>query len=146
MLDQDLARLYGVTTKRLNEQVKRNKNRFPGDFSFQLRIQEFTDLRSQIATLKTGIHGQHRKYLPYVFTEHGAIMLANVLSSKTAVQASIQVVRAFVHLRELAISHADLARKINTMEKRYDSQFKGVFQALRQLMEPPKKTKLKIGF
>lgn len=145
MLASDLADLYGVTTKRLNEQVKRNQDRFPPDFMFQLNYQELTALRSQFATLEKG-RGQHRKYLPYVFTEHGAVMLANVLSSKRAVQASIQVVRVFVRLREFAITHADLARKINSMERKYDDHFKVVFNTFRQLMAPPVSKKGRIGF
>jgi phage regulator Rha-like protein len=146
MLDEDLAAVYGVSVGRLNEQVKRNKDRFPPDFMFRLNAKEWERLRSQIAILKTGGRGAHRKYLPFVFTEHGAIMLANVLRSKTAVQASIQVVRAFVRLRELAATHKDLLLKINRMEKKYDQQFKAVFDAIRQLMLPPKKTKRSIGF
>lgn len=146
MLDADLAKIYDVRVKRLNEQVKRNCDRFPIDFMFQLSDDEWTSLRSQNATLNDGGRGTHRKYLPFVFTEHGAIMLANVLQSTTAVQASIQVIRAFIHLRELAITHADLARKINSMEKKYDYQFKAVFDAIRQLMTPPEKKKRLIGF
>ena len=147
LIDSDLAQIYGVTTKRLNEQVKRNIERFPSDFMFQLNNQEFTVLRSQIATLnEIGGRGQHRKYLPNAFTEHGAIMAANVLNSKLAVDASIQVVRAFIHLRQLAISHADLAKKLNKMEQKYDSQFKVVFDALRQLMHPIRSNRKPIGF
>jgi len=109
ILDTDLARLYGVATKRLNEQVRRNLDRFPGDFMFQLTAEEAAGLRSQIATLKPG-RGRHRKYLPYVFTEHGAIMAANVLNSATANEISVYVVRAFVSLREMVETHKDLAR------------------------------------
>jgi len=145
MLDQDLALIYGVTVKRLNEQVKRNKGRFPTDFMFQLNRKEWDDLRSQNATLKTG-QGRHRKYLPNVFTEHGTIMLANVLRSDVAVQASIQVVRAFLRLREMVITHQDMLQKIQVMEKKYDVQFKAVFDAIRQLMLPPVKGNKSIGF
>lgn len=144
MLDSDLATLYGVTVKRLNEQVKRNKDRFPSDFMFQLTNQEFRILKSQFATSRIGWGG--RRIPPYAFTEHGAIMLANVLSSKVAVQASIQVVRAFLHLRELAVTHRDLLQKINAMERKYDTQFKAVFDAIRQMMFPDKKSMKLIGF
>ncbi len=144
MLDSDLAPIYGVTVKRLNEQVKRNQERFPPDFMFQLNQEEWEVLRSHFATLDSG-RGRHRKYLPYAFTEHGTIMLANVLKSDIAVQASIQVVRAFLHLRELAITHKDLLQKINAMERKYDAQFKAVFDAIRQMMFPTKTTN-KIGF
>jgi len=136
MLDSDLAELYGVSAKRLNEQVKRNRRRFPDDFMFQLTAEEAESLRSQIATLKTG-RGQQRKYRPYAFTEHGAVMLASVLNSPTAVAASIQVVRAFVRLRAILATHKDLARKLAEMEKKYDSQFRAVFDVIRKLMEPP---------
>jgi len=145
MLDSDLAKLYGVTTKRLNEQVRRNLERFPPDFMLQLTRDEYDALRSQFATLKTG-RGRHRKYLPYAFTEHGAVMLANVLNSPTAVQASIQVVCAFVHLREMLITHADLARRLDDLEKKHDEQFAVVFKAIRALMSPPRKETKRIGF
>lgn len=107
MLDKDLAAIYGVTVKRLNQQLRRNAERFPGDFAFQMTREEYDGLRLHFATLKKG-RGKHRKYLPWAFTEPGAIMLANVLRSRRAVQASIQVVRAFVALREMARSHRDL--------------------------------------
>lgn len=145
MLDSDLATLYGVTTKRLNEQVRRNLERFPPDFMFQLTREEHDALRSQFATLKVG-RGRHRKYLPYAFTEHGAVMLASVLNSPTAVQASIQVVRAFIRLREMLITHADLARRLDDLEKKYDKQFAVVFKAIRALMSPPQKETKRIGF
>ena len=148
MLDADLAAIYGVTTKRLNEQVKRNSDRFPQDFMFQLSDKEYKLLRSQIATLKQG-RGRHRKYLPYVFSEHGAIMLANVLNSPAAVEASIQVVRAFVKLREVLLNHKQLASKLNQLERKIGEHDKGIhtiFEALRQLMTPPVKNKHKIGF
>ena len=145
MLDTDLAELYRVTTKRLNERVRRNIKRFPSDFMFQLTKEEEESLRSQIATLKGG-RGQHRKYLPYVFTEQGVAMLSSVLNSERAVQVNIEIMRAFVRLRELMSTHKDLARKLETLEKKYDAQFKVVFDAIRQLMAPPEPKKQKIGF
>jgi len=146
ILAADLAILYGVTTKRLNEQVKRNQRRFPEDFMFQLTPDEAESmrrLRSQFATLK---RGQHIKYLPYAFTEHGAIMAANVLNSERAVQASVTVVRAFVRLRQILATNAELARKLEELEKKYDAQFKVVFNAIRQLMTPPEPKRKQIGF
>ncbi len=145
ILDSDLARLYRVTTKRLNEQVHRNVKRFPSDFMFQLTKKEDESLRSQIATLK-GARGQHRKYLPYAFTEHGVAMLSSVLNSERAVQVNIEIMRTFVRLRQMLSSHAELARKLETLEKKYDAQFKVVFDAIRQLMTPPEPKKRKIGF
>ena len=115
MLDADLARLYGVTTKRFNEQVKRNVRRFPADFMFQLTQEEYADLKSQIATSSATGHGG-RRHLPYVFTEHGAIMAANVLNSPRAVQMSIIVVRAFIRLRQMLLSNAELAKKLDALE------------------------------
>jgi hypothetical protein len=146
LADADLANLYGVTTKRLNEQVKRNSERFPADFMFQLTAEESEALRSQIATLKTG-RGQHRKYLPSVFTEHGAIMAASVLNSPRAIEVSVHVVRAFVRLREVLATHKELARKLEELESKYDAQFRVVFDAIRQLMAPPPEPKKRrIGF
>lgn len=145
MLDTDLAEIYGVTTKRLNEQVKRNLDRFPEDFMFQLTFQEVAALRSQSAALSKSWGG--KRALPFAFTEHGAVMLASVLNSPVAVDASVQVVRAFVKLRQLLASHADLARKIHALEKKYDSQFSAVFKAINELMEPVEKGKKKVvGF
>jgi hypothetical protein len=144
MLDSDLAGLYGVTTKRLNEQVRRNRGRFPRDFMFELSSEETATLRSQNATSKRGRGG--RRYAPYAFTEHGAIMLASVLSTRVAVQASVHVVRAFVRLREILATHRDLARKLEELEGKYDAQFKVVFDAIRQLMAPPEKARRSIGF
>jgi hypothetical protein len=135
MLDRDLAVLYGVTTKRLNEQVRRNRDRFPADFMFQVTEKEGEILRSQIATSSEGWGG--RRSLPYAFTEHGALMLASVLNSPVAILASIQVVRAFTQLRKMVASHFELARKLDALEKKYDSQFKVVFDAIRQLLFPP---------
>ncbi len=146
MLDADLAALYGVRLKRLNEQVRRNRERFPDDFMLQLSFEEVRELRSrsQIATLK---QGQNVKYAPYAFTEHGAVMLASVLNSPAAIDASIQVVRAFVRLRAMAAVHEDLAQKLNVLERKYDKQFRVVFEAIRALMTPePKPLRGRIGF
>jgi hypothetical protein len=146
MLDHDLARLYGVTTKRLNEQLRRNRKRFPSDFAFRLTLDEAKQMagsRSQIATLKKG---QNIKYAPHVFTEHGAIMLASVLKSRIAIQASIYVVRAFVKMRAALIKYADLSRRIDELESRYDDQFQQVFDAIRALIALPPKTSQPIGF
>jgi len=134
ILDSDLAKLYGVETKRLNEQVRRNQKRFPEDFVFQLTQKEWSALRSQNATLK---RGQHRKYLPKAFTEHGAIQAANVVRSEQAEQMGVAVVRAFVRLRRMALSVEGLARKLNALESRYDKHFKVVFDAIRGLMAAP---------
>ena len=146
ILAADLARVYGVTAKRVNEQVKRNVERFPDDFMFQLTEEEagsLQDSRSQIATLK---RGQNIKYVPYAFTEHGALMVANVLNSPVAVEASITAVRAFVRLRQMLAPHVELARKLASLEKKYDAQFKVVFDAIRQLMEPLPPKRRSIGF
>jgi hypothetical protein len=143
ILDADLAKLYGVTTARLNQQVKRNLERFPSDFMFELTKKEYESLMLQIATSSV-THGGRRK-LPFVFTEHGAIMAANVLNSKTAVQASVQVVRAFIRLRQMLTSNAELARKLSDLERKYDSQFRVVFDAIRQLMTPPEPQRKQIG-
>ena len=144
MLDADLAGLYGVTTKRLNEQVRRNRSRFPEDFMFQLTSTEAASLRSQIATSNKGRGG--RRYAPYAFTEQGVAMLSTVLNSERAIQVNIEIMRAFVHLRQMLASNAQLARKLNALEKKYDSQFRVVFEAIRGLMTPPEPKKRKIGF
>jgi ORF6N domain-containing protein len=144
MLDADLAILYGVSTKRLNEQVRRNRSRFPDDFMFQLTREEVRSLRSQIATSKQGRGG--RRYAPLVFTEQGIAMLSTVLNSERAIQVNIEIMRAFVRLRELVATHKDLARKLEALEKRYDAQFRVVFDAIRELMKPPESKKRKIGF
>jgi hypothetical protein len=144
MLDSDLSELYGVTTKRLNEQLRRNLARFPEDFMFQLTEPETQFLRSQIATSKKGRGG--RRYLPYAFTEQGVAMLSSVLGSERAVQVNIEIMRAFVRLRRMLASHADLARKLEALEKKYDAQFKVVFDAIRQLMAPPEPKRRPIGF
>jgi len=145
MLDGDLAELYQVSTKVLNQAVKRNEDRFPADFMFQLTHEEFTALRSQIVTLESG-RGRHRKYLPHAFTEQGVAMLSSVLRSKRAVRVNIEIMRAFVRLREILATHKDLAAKLETLERKYDAQFKVVFDAIRQLMTPPEPKKRKIGF
>ena len=145
MLDSDLAKLYGVPIKRLNEQVRRNLKRFPVDFMFQLTKYEADSLRSQIASLKDG-RGEHRKYLPYAFTENGVAMLSSVLNSERAIDVNIQIMRTFTKLREMLLTHKDLQKKIEELERKYDAQFKVVFDAIRQLMAPPEPKKRKIGF
>ena len=156
MLDSDLAPIYGVTTKRLNEQLKRNRSRFPEDFAFQLSAEEFMDLKSQFATsslrsqsVTSSSHGGKRK-LPWVFTEHGAIMLASVLNSEIAVQASVRVVRAFVRLREMVAANAQLSAKLEELERRLDSHDEAIvdlFATLKRLLEPPEPQKRReIGF
>ena len=147
ILDTDLAALYGVRVKRLNEQVKRNRERFPADFMFQLKAKEHQVLRSQIATSKRGSGG--RRYLPNVFTEHGAIMAATVLNSERAVQMSVFVVRAFVRLREMLATNRRLASKIDELEKRMDSHdgtIQDLIEAIRELMTPEDEPRLRIGF
>lgn len=144
MLDADLAQIYEVPTRRLNEQVRRNEGRFPADFMFRLTPAEARNLKSHFATSSLSWGG--RRKLPCVFTEHGAIMLAAVLNSPAAVRASIAVVRAFVRLRELLASNKDLARRLDDLETKYDSQFKSVFDAIRELMAPPTEPPPKIGF
>lgn len=143
LLDADLATLYGVTVKRLNEQVKRNPKRFPEDFVFQLTRSELKNLKSQFAT--SSGHGG-RRTLPHAFTEHGAIMAANVLKSEQAETMSVAVVRAFVKLRRMALSVEALARKVVALEHKYDASFRAVFDAIRQLMAPPDPPRRKIGF
>ncbi|HTD66745.1 MAG TPA: ORF6N domain-containing protein [Candidatus Limnocylindria bacterium] len=142
MLDRDLAAIYGVETKALNQAAKRNSSRFPYDFMFQLTKEELANLKSQFVTSSWG--GVRK--LPYAFTEHGALMLANVLNSERAAQTSVMVVRAFVRLRQLLSSNAELARKLEAMEKKYDAQFKVVFDAIRQLMSPAETKRKEIGF
>jgi phage regulator Rha-like protein len=145
LLDADLAELYGVTTFNLNKAAKRNLNRFPQDFMFQLTAEEAGALRFQIGMSKPKGRGG-RRYLPYVFTEQGVAMLSSVLRSKRAVQVNIEIMRAFVRLREILATHKDLARKLEALKKRDDSQFKVVFEAIRQLMSPSESKKRKIGF
>jgi hypothetical protein len=131
-----------VPTRRLNEQVRRNISRFPDDFMFQLISEESENLRSQFATSSHG----GRRYLPYVFTEQGIAMLSSILNSERAVQVNIAIMRAFVKLREMIASHKDLAKRLDDLEKKYDAQFKVVFDAIRELMQPPEPKKRKIGF
>lgn len=146
MLDEALAALYEVEVKVLNQAVRRNAGRFPTDFMFQLTAEETVFLRSQFVTLKTG-SGRHRKYLPYAFTEQGVAMLSSVLRSKRAVRVNIEIMRAFVQLRQMLSSNTDLARKLAALEKRYDAQFKVVFDAIRELTAPPESPgKRRIGF
>jgi phage regulator Rha-like protein len=144
MLDSDLAGLYGVPTKVLVQAVKRNIKRFPIDFMFQLQNQEVASLRSQIVTTSFG-HGG-RRYRPYVFTEQGVAMLSTVLNSEMAIEVNIQIMRAFVKLREMIATHKDLAKKLEELEKKYDSQFRVVFDAIRALVSEPEPKQKKIGF
>ena len=145
MLDKDLAELYGVKIKVFNQAVKRNAIRFPSDFMFQLTREEDAPLRSQFVTLKPG-RGRHRKYLPYAFTEQGVAMLSSVLKSERAIQVNVEIMRTFVRLREWMASHKNLARKLELMEKKYDAQFRVVFDAIRQLKAAPEPRDKKIGF
>ena len=156
LLDADLAALYGVQTRRLNEQVRRNRARFPEDFIFELTAEEFANLKSQFATSSWG----GRRKLPMAFTEHGAIMAATVLNTPRAVEVSVYVVRAFVRLRELVGSHRELAKRLDDLEQKTEAlamshdtfsrntrnQLKQVFDALRELMTPPDPPKRPIGF
>jgi hypothetical protein len=142
MLDRDLAELYNVATKMLIQAVKRNIDRFPDDFMFQLNNQEVKILRSQIVTSRWG----GRRYAPYVFTEQGVAMLSSVLKSERAIKVNIEIMRTFAKLREMIASHKDLAKRLDELEKKYDKQFKVVFEAIRQLMIPPEPKRKKIGF
>ncbi len=148
MLDRDLAALYGVETKSLNKAVRRNLDRFPSDFMFQLTAEEAQNLRFQIGTSSSGYGG--RRYLPYVFTEQGVAMLSSVLRSKQAVQVNVAIMRAFVRLREALALHKELARKLNELEKKiegHDTAIQSLFEAIRQLMAPPvPQPKPEIGF
>ena len=147
ILDAALAELYSVSVKRLNEQVKRNRERFPSDFMFQLTAHENACLRSQIATSNIGSGG--RRTLPYAFTEHGAIMAATVLNSRPAVEMSVFVVRAFVRLRELLSANRQIAARVEELEQRletHDSAIQDIIDAIRRLMKPPSKSRRPIGF
>jgi hypothetical protein len=149
LLDADLAALYGVEIKALNRAVKRNTERFPADFMFQLTADEVSLLRCQSGTLNGGAtlgRGKHRKYLPYAFTEQGVAMLSGVLHGPRAVQVNIEIMRAFVRLRQMLRQNSELARKLAVLEKRYDAQFKIVFDAIRGLLAPPAKSRRRIGF
>jgi hypothetical protein len=169
ILDSDLAAIYGVTTKVLNQAVRRNIERFPSDFVFRLTLQEVTKLRSQFVTSSgdgewpriptasdseenrsqfvTGSQ-KHRdpRFRPYAFSEHGALMAANVLRSPRAVEMSVFVVRAFVRLRQWLAGHAELSHRLDELERKYDSQFRVIFEAIRQLMTPPGRKRKEIGF
>ena len=143
MLDTDLAKLYRVPTKAINQAVKRNTNRFPVDFMFQLTSEETTALRSQFVTSK---NRGGRQYRPYAFTEQGVAMLSSVLHSERAIQVNIAIMRAFVQLREMIGSNKRLARRLTELEKKYDSQFRIVFEAIRELMTEPESKAKRIGF
>jgi len=143
MLDADLAALYGVETKMLVRAVKRNINRFPTDFMFQLSKEEFDNLRFHFGTSSDW---GGRRYPPYAFTEQGVAMLSSVLHSQRAIQVNIEIMRAFIRLRQMLASHVELARKLDALEKKYDAQFKQVFEAIRQLMVPPEPKRRPIGF
>jgi hypothetical protein len=147
MLDTDLAELYGVETSHLNRAVKRNFDRFPEDFMFQLTREEAARLRCQIGISKIPGRGGPR-YLPRAFTEQGVAMLSSVLRSRRAVQVNVAIMRTFVRLRAVLASHADLAQKLETLEKEYDAQFRVVFDAIRELMKPPTgpRRRRRIGF
>jgi hypothetical protein len=142
LLDFDLAVLYGVETKALKRAVKRNLPRFPGDFMFELTEEEFENLRGQSGASRWG----GRRYRPYAFTEQGVAMLSSVLGSERAVRVNIEIMRAFVRLRDMLSTHAELARKLAALERKYDSQFKMVFDAIRELMTPDKRSGRPIGF
>src|SRR5207249_4102550 len=143
MLDVDLAKLYGVSRKALNQAFRRNKQRFPSDFAFQLSKEEFDQLRSQIVT--SSLHGG-RRYRPYAFIEQGVAMLSSVLRSTRAVEVNIAIMRTFVQLRHLMDTNRDLARKVEALEKKYDEQFAEVFAAIKELIAPPAPPKRQIGF
>ena len=142
MLSIELANLYQVEPRALIQAIKRNLNRFPSDFMFQLTAEEWENLKSQFVISSWG----GVRTPPYAFTEQGVAMLSSVLNSDRAVQVNIEIMRAFVRLRQLLASNADLARKLETLEKKYDAQFKVVFDAIRQLMSPPAKPRREIGF
>jgi hypothetical protein len=167
MLDKELAKLYGVSAKVLNQSVKRNIKRFPRDFMYQLTLQEVRNLRSQFVTLNTELsmeqevsnlksqivtskQGQHLKYLPYAFTEQSVAMLSSVLNSERAIQVNIMIMRAFVKLKELLLTHKELAVKIEELERKYanhDEKIRDIFEAIKQLLQPPpEKEKPPIGF
>jgi hypothetical protein len=144
MLDNDLAHLYGVPTKRLNQQVRRNRRRFPDDFMFELTAEEDNRLRLQNVTSKKGRGG--RRYRPLAFTEQGVAMLSSVLNSERAIQVNIAIMRAFVRLRQILATHKALAKKLEEMESKYDEQFRAVFEAIQELMTPPNPPRRQIGF
>jgi len=146
LLDRDLAELYDVETKQLKRSIRRHINRFPEDFMFQLTKDEYRSLRSQFGTLKRGVHS---KYPPMAFTEQGVAMLSSVLNSDRAIEVNVAIMRAFVRLRKVIESHAELSRKLSDLERKlgdHDEQIQAIFEAIRQLMAPPEKKKKKIGF
>lgn len=143
MLDSDLAELYEVTTGNLNKAVKRNINRFPSDFMFQLNKKEYDSLRFQFGILK---RGQHSKYLPFAFTEHGVAMLSSVLNSQKAIDVNLAIIRAFIMLRQMAIGQKDVLKKIKELEKKYDKNFEEVYEALNLLLSPPNPPRKKVGY
>jgi hypothetical protein len=146
MIDRDLAELYGVETKRLKEQVNRNLNRFPAHFMFELTQEENENLRSQNATLRQGAHS---KYLPYAFTEHGVLMLSNVLKSSRAIEMSIKIIDVFVKVREMLLTHKDILLKLEQMERQVvenSEDIQMIFAALKQLLNPPQEPRPRIGF
>ena len=148
VLDTDLAAFYGETTKRFNQQVRRNLSRFPSDFMFLLDDEEFAALRLQFATLKSG-RGQHRKYMPYAFTEHGAIMAATLLNSPRATEISVHIVRAFVDLRATLATNREMAAKLYQLERKvskHDRAIAELIDSMRQLLAPPEPPKRPIGF
>ena len=145
MLDSDLAELYDVPVRTLNQAVRRNSGRFPVDFMFQLSDHEARRLRSQSVILKTG-RGRHRKYLPYAFTEQGVAMLSSVLRSKRAVDVNIGIMRTFVKIRALVSSHADVIRRLNKLEAEYDENFRVVFEAIERILRTPEPVRRRIGF
>lgn len=153
MLDSDLAALYGVETKVLNQAVGRNRERFPSDFIFQLTTEETETLKRQFGT--SSLRSQNvtsnmarggRRYRPYAFTEQGVAMLSSVLRSQRAVRVNVEIMRTFVRLRRWLVTHEDLARRLDALEKKYDTQFRGVFEAIRQLMLPTETPRKRIGF
>lgn len=150
MLDSDLAELYGVETRVLNQAVKRNIDRFPDDFMIQISRDEYISLRSQFVTLETG-RGKYSKYLPYVFSELGVSMLSSVLNSSKAIQINISIMRAFVYIRQYALTHKDLTEKLHELENKYDKQFNDVYEAInfllqKDIQETEQKQRKRIGY
>jgi hypothetical protein len=145
LLDVDLAALYGVAVRSLNQAVARNPERFPADFMFRLTAEEAESLRSQTVILKAA-RGRHRKYLPNAFTEQGIAMLSSVLRSSRAVSVNVEIMRTFVQLRRVLRTNAELARKLDALEAKYDARFRIVFQAIRELMAPRRLSRRRIGF
>lgn len=148
MLDRDLAEMYGVETKRLKEAVKRNIERFPEQYMFELSKNEYTSLRSQIASLKKG-RGQHAKYFPYAFTEHGVLMVANVLKSKRAVKMSMRIIDVFIKMREMLSTHKDILLKLEQMEKQLsknNKEIQYIFDVVKQLLHQQNEPRKRIGY